>query len=239
MVSFDKYNRDSLSLHVARLFDLNRGKYSINTIKVRQKLPSLVQPTPNVKASKIINEHLTSCFGSEQENKAKKIVAAAAVIAKHKKVLPHADVLTTPLAIASAADESMVRMKTAFKVGTGEMTVNEAVDKVVDYAAARTCAAIDRVVPTVKKIAEKAVEKVTPVVVNTVCSVVEKVCPPATVITTMVRNSTPYITETAKTVVNKGMEACAHYAKKAVTYGAEKAKSVIKSGIKKIISWFS
>lgn len=236
---FDCYDKDNLSVVAAKTVRTSVAKTTVDTMQTTQELAK-EELLKTIKELQSVVKALDSDFNSQQEQKLKKVVAAAAVVAKHAGTLPKQmePKKMNPVAIASVADEGVNKLKTAYKVGSGQMTADEAIDKLVDYGAARVTSAIDKAVPAIKEAADKLVEKATPIIVNTACNAVEKVFPPAKVITPVVRSATPYITEKAKTYVRKGIDIVASYTKKAVKVVAEKVKSTVKSVAKSVCSFF-
>lgn len=201
-----------------------------------------LMPTETIKELQCVVDYFDADLGSSQDANLKKIVAAAAVLAKHNNVLADVVLPDQPVAIAAAVDEGLNQAKVAYKVGQGVLDVDAAIDTLVDYGAARICASIDMALPAIKAGAEKAVELVTPKVINAICTAVE-VYPPARYVTPFIRACAPYCTEKVKTAVAKGIEKVTPYVKKAVEVAATKVKTVghnvthwLKEKTKKLLS---
>lgn len=225
MEKIEEYSKGALSIVAGDVIDGIINSENVSTALVGTDF--LAEPISDcVKDLKCVNEYFNSDFGSKSDTDMKKIIASAAVLAKHVGVLPLPKETMQPVAIAAVVDEGLNQVKVAHKVATGVIDADEAVDKLVDFAVARVSTAIDNVVPKVKAIADQAVEKYTPVAVNAVCSAVESVFPSAAPVTTVVRTCTPYITQATKTVVRKGIDIIASASKKALASVGSKVKSL-------------
>lgn len=224
MDRIEEYSQDTLSTIAGNIVGGIINSENVSTLLVEDDF--LKNPISDcLKDMQCVNESLNSDFGSKSEINIKKLIAGAAVLAKHTNVLPIPKESMSPVAIAAAVDEGLSQLKVAHKVDVGELDAEDAVDKLVDFAVARTAEAIDNAVPRIKEIADVTVEEYTPKVINLVCSAVEKMYPPATTVTTVVRGLTPYITKVTKTGVRNGIEKLASIAKKTLVKVAPKIKN--------------
>lgn len=224
MEKIEEYSKGALSIVAGDIIDGIINTENVSTALVGTDL--LSNPISDcVKDLNCVNEYFNSDFGSKSDTDMKKIIASAAVLAKHTGVLPLPKETMPPVAIAAVVDEGLNQIKVAHKVATGVIDADEAVDKLVDLAVARVATAIDNAVPKIKALADQAVEKYTPKVINAVCSAVEQMFPEAAPVTTVVRTCTPYITQATKTIVRKGIDIVASASKKALASVATKAKS--------------
>lgn len=225
MERIEEYSKGALSTTAGSIIDGVINSENVSTALVGADF--LTEPISDcVKDLKCVNDYFNSDFGSKSDTNMKKIIASAAVLAKHTGVLQLPKEAMHPVAIAATVDEGLNQMKVAHKVATGVIEADKAVDKLVDFAVARVATAIDNAVPKVKELADKAVEVYTPKVVNAVCGAVEKVCPPMVVVTSVVRSCSPYITRTTKEIVRKGIDIVASVSKCALASMAPKVKSL-------------
>ena len=225
MERIEEYSKSALSSVAGNIIDGIINSENVSTALVGADF--LAEPIAEcAKELKCVNEFFNSDFGSKSDTDMKKILAGAAVLAKHIGVLPLPKELQQPAAIAAAVDEGLNQMKVAHKVAVGVIEADEAIDKLVDFAVARVAAAIDNAVPKIKMLADQAVEKYTPMVINMVCSAIEEMCPPAAAVTTMVRSFSPYITTVAKKAVRKGIDIVASTSKKVLAVVATGVKTL-------------
>lgn len=224
MERIEEYSKSALSVVASGIIDGVINSENVSTALVGTDF--LGEPISDcVKELKCVNDYFNSDFGSKSDTNMKKIIAGAAVLAKHTGVLLMPKEAMQPEAIAAVVDEGLNQMKVAHKVATAVLDADMAVDKLTDFAVARVATAIDKVVPMVKVVADQAVEKYTPKVVNAVCSAVEKMCPPAVAVTAVVRTCTPYITQATKTIVRKGIDIVASASKKVLQSVASGVKT--------------
>lgn len=117
---------------------------------------------PFIKEFKCVKDFLEMPINDSKERNLKKMFAAAIVMAKEKGVLPF-EMDTSSVAIASAIDEGLTRLKTGYQVATGELDAIEAADILIDKATARIIAIVD-----------KAIDHIMPIVVDKLCQVLVK-----------------------------------------------------------------
>ena len=86
----------------------------------------------------VTNDFLHSQAGSDKDVKLKKIMATAIMIAKQNNCLPADMPCTDPVYVAKFADETLSIVKTGYQIATGTLDPVEAVDELIDSAAART-----------------------------------------------------------------------------------------------------
>lgn len=176
----------------------------------------------SLKEFKVVQLFLDSPVGDASEAKIKKVFAAAIIAANEKGILPFSINDKSPIAIASAVDEGLNRVKLSYKLAKEELDVIEVADKLIDATVAR-----------VITVADKVIERGVPVVLNRVCDLISKVYPPATVFVPVIKSAEKFIVTAAKVAVRKG-----------VKYVAEGAKTVVRSVVKgvakvgrKVLSW--
>lgn len=185
-----------------------------------------VQGRPSV----ILQKALDSEFNSQSELNAKKVMAAALIVAKKNGLLPMSISSTIdPTGVASIADESISVMKVATKVATGQMDANKGIDILVDKATARAIA-----------ISDKLVEKGVDIAVKKLSVAVVVACPPAAPLVACIKSLQPVIEEKSKQLVRKGIEKISAVAKTVAKKFVEKVREsvteVVKSPSKRILS---
>lgn len=176
----------------------------------------------SLKEFKEVQQFLDSPVGDASEAKLKKTFAAAIIIANEQGTLPFSINAKSPIAIASAVDEGLNRVKLSYKLANEDLDAIEVADKLIDATVAR-----------VITVADKVIERGVPVVLNRVCDVIAKVYPPASVFVPVIKTAEKYIVTAAKVAVRKGLK-----------YVAEGAKTVVRSVVKgvakvgrKVLSW--
>ena len=97
-----------------------------------------------------MQEFLDAALVGDKDTAMKKLFAAGIVMANDAGVLPFVLPDDSPIGIASLVDDSLTRVKVAYKVATGEIPAEEVVDTLIDHAAARAMAVADTVVDTVE-----------------------------------------------------------------------------------------
>ena len=152
----------------------------------------------------------------------KKTFTAAIIIANEQGTLPFSIEDKSPIAIASAVDEGLNRVKFSYKLANEDLDAIEVADKLIDATVAR-----------VITVADKVIERGVPVVLNRVCDVIAKVYPPASVFVPVIKNAEKFIVPAAKAAVRKGLNYVAEGAKTVVR---SVAKGLVKAG-KKLASW--
>lgn len=166
---------------------------------------------PFIKEFKCVKDFLEMPINDSKERNLKKMFAAAIVMAKEKGVLPF-EMDMSSVAIASAIDEGLTRLKTGYQVATGELDAIEAADILIDKATARIIAIVD-----------KAIDYTMPIVVDKLCQVLVKKYPAATPVVSIIKRTERYITVATKAVARKGIRAMAGTAKTVVRKMTEKA----------------
>lgn len=166
----------------------------------------------SLKEFKVVQQFLDSPVGDASEAKIKKVFAAAIIAANEKGILPFSINDKSPIAIASAVDEGLNRVKLSYKLAKEELDVIEVADKLIDATVAR-----------VITVADKVIERGVPVVLNRVCDLISNVYPPATVFVPVIKSAEKFIVTAAKVAVRKG-----------VKYVAEGAKTLVRSAAKGI-----
>ena len=165
---------------------------------------------------------MDSPIGDASEVKLKKAFAAAVIMAQEQGTLPFSLADKSPIAIASAIDEGLNRVKFAYKVSKEELDVVEVADKLIDATVAR-----------VVTVADKVIERGVPVVLDKLCKVIAKVYPPAAVFVPVIKAAEKYIVPIAKMAVRKGLSVVAEGAKSFI----RSTVKTLKNGVKKFVSW--
>lgn len=140
---------------------------------------------------------------SSEETEIKKLSAASILIAKQEDVLPEEMHIEDGYDAASVADEAFVRTKTAYQVGLGSIDVVEQAEILMDRGAARLAT-----------IADKFVDKGVEYAINYADMILGKVYPPLKPVVDIVKTYQPFITESAKKLVRKGINIANQAAKK-------------------------
>ncbi len=92
-----------------------------------------------------MQEFLDASLVGDKDTAMKKLFAAGVVMANDAGVLPFDLPDDSSAGVASMVDNGLTYAKTAYKVATGELTVEDVADTLVDAAAARAMAVVDRV----------------------------------------------------------------------------------------------
>ena len=202
---------------------VKRTNSAISKMTALQTLMSGKEPSSEevtlIKEFKIVNDYLESPLGDKSETMMKKAFAIAIIIANDKGKLPFP--VTSPEQIAATVDEGLTRMKTAYLIATGEIDTDQAIEILVDRAAARATAFADR-----------AIEIGVPLLADTLCKVMSKHPATASLIP-LVKVAEKYVTPMAKTAVQKGIKATAERTKSFLKNTVKEGKKVVE----KIISW--
>lgn len=186
-----------------------------------ESLPAVV----NEKGSSLLESALKTPFNSLQELNAKKVMAAALVIAKRKGVLPSgipAD--ADAIDIASLADDAVSRMKVAYQTSIGNIDVYEGADALIDQATAR-----------VMTISDKAVAQGVDLAIDKAGAVIARAYPPALPIVAVIKNYQPFITEKAQSLVKNGIQKLNSYAKANVRKAGEYIKTKVASKVRSLL----
>lgn len=182
---------------------------------------------PLLQEFKCVQEFLDLPMNDPKEGDLKKLFAGAVTAAAESGVLPFDLPNNTAEDIACLVDDGLTRVKTAIKVATGEMSIEEAADAMIDHVAARTVAVIDRAldsgiaghaVATVATAVYPPAEELRPIIVKTVQHA-------APAIKTAVRTVVPMIASKVKTVVRE-----------AIPVIKEKVKEIGKKILNKVFS---
>lgn len=96
-----------------------------------------------------MQDFLDASLVGDKDTAMKKLFAAGIVMANDAGKLPFELPDNSPAGIASMVDDSLTRVKVAYKVATGEIPLEEAADTLIDAAAARVTAIADNVIDTV------------------------------------------------------------------------------------------
>ena len=97
-----------------------------------------------------VQEFLDAPLVGDKDSALKKLFAAGIALTKDSGVLPFDMPDSSPKAIASFVDNSLTKVKVAYKAAKGEIPAEEMVDKLVDHATARTIAITNAVIDNVE-----------------------------------------------------------------------------------------
>lgn len=144
-MEFTSFNNDYGRSEFGNNFDGNLNK--INALKSLLLGHELGAADINqLKEFKIVKEFLDLPFNDKREVILKKLFAVAVNIAIKNKTFPIELKDTSSVAIASMIDEGLNRVKVAYLSSVGQMDVIEAADVLIDRAAARTVAVLEKAV---------------------------------------------------------------------------------------------
>lgn len=99
---------------------------------------------------KCMQEFLDASLVGDKDTAIKKLFSAGLTLANDSGVLPFELPDSSPESIACIVDNSLIQAKVAYKTATGEISVEEGIDAMVDNAAARTMAIADALVDSVE-----------------------------------------------------------------------------------------
>ena len=211
-MKFIAYNEDECRNEFGTHIEGESRKYSaLQSLLAGRELDK--EEVESLKEFKVVQQFLDSPVGDASEAKIKKVFAAAIIAANEQGTLPFSIDGKSPIAIASAVDEGLNRVKLSYKLAKEELDVIEVADKLIDATVVR-----------VITVADKVIERGVPVVLNRVCDLITKVYPPASVFVPVIKNAEKYIVTAAKVAVRKGLK-----------YVAEGAKSVVRSVVKGVV----
>lgn len=165
-----------------------------------------------------MQEFLDASLVGDKDTAMKKLFAAGVVLANDAGVLPFELPDDSPAGIASMVDDGLTRAKTAYKVATGEITLEEVADTLIDSAAARAMSVVDQVLDN----PETSVE--------TLCDAVSVAYPP---VAEAVQFAKPLIKQVAtkvapkvKELVHIGINRVSQFAKEAARPIIAKAREI-------------
>lgn len=183
---------------------------------------------PLLREFKCVQEFLDLPMNDPKEGELKKLFAGAVTVAAESGVLPFDLPNNTAEGIASVVDEGLNRVKTAFKVATGEISIEEAADAMIDRAAARAVALVDFALDN-------------DVAGNAIANVATAIYPPAEalrpIIVATVQHTAPIIKTVVHTVVPKIATAAKTVVRTAISTVKEYGKTLIKKGISALLSF--
>lgn len=220
-MKYTEYNEDYGRAEFAHNIERECGKYSaLQSLISGKELEK--EDVKNLREFKVVQQFLDSPVGSPLEAKLKKVFAASSIVANEQGSLPFKLKDKSPVAIASAVDEGLNRVKLSYKVSTGEKDVTDAVDVMIDATVARAATVTDKVI-----------ERGVPIVLDKLSEVVTKIYPPAAVFTPYIKAAEKVIVPVAKVAVRKGLSFIGETAKTVVHSAVKTAKKVGR----KILSW--
>ncbi len=211
---YTEYNEDSGRNEFASHLEGESSKYSALQSLISGKMLEQ-EEIESLREFKVFNQYLESPVGSSSEAKLKEVFATAVIIANEKEALPFSLGDKSPVAIASAIDEGLNRVKYAYKISTEELDAVEVADRLIDATVAR-----------VATVADKVIERGVPVVLDKVCTLVAKVYPPAALFSPYIKAAEKIVVPAAKVVVRKGLAIVANTAKTVVRSAVKGLKKV-------------
>ena len=220
-MKYTEYNEDAGRNEFGAHLESESRKYSALQSLLAGKLLEKDE-VESLREFKLVQQFLDSPIGDASEAKLKKAFAAAVIMAQEQGTLPFSLADKSPIAIASAIDEGLNRVKFAYKVSKEELDVVEVADKLIDATVAR-----------VVTVADKVIERGVPVVLDNLCKVIARVYPPATVFVPVIKAAEKYIVPIAKMAVRKGLSVVAEGAKSFI----RSTVKTLKNGVKKFASW--
>lgn len=219
-MKFEEYNEDNGRAQFGVNIEDSLSKLSaVQSVVLasdleKESVPELAEASKSLMAkSKLMKDFVESAMGDKSETVMKKLSAAAFVVAKNKGVFPAINAID-PIRLASTASIGATQVKTAYKVATGEMEINEAADALIDEAAVR--------IPT---IADKVIDKYGPKAINVISAALSKHPYTAVLATAIKAYEKPILTAT-KVVVRKGIKHVANAAKNVVHKAIPMVKNV-------------
>ena len=220
-MKFIAYNEDECRNEFGTHIEGESRKYSaLQSLLAGRELDK--EEVESLKEFKVVQQFLDSPVGDASEAKLKKVFAAAIIIANEQGTLPFSIDGKSPIAIASAVDEGLNRVKLSYKLAKEELDVIEVADMLIDATVAR-----------VVTVADKVIERGVPVVLDNLCKVIARVYPPATVFVPVIKAAEKYIVPIAKMAVRKGLSVVAEGAKSFL----RSTVKTLKNGVKKFVSW--
>ena len=220
-MKFIAYNEDECRNEFGTHIEGESRKYSaLQSLLAGRELDK--EEVESLKEFKVVQQFLDSPVGDASEAKLKKVFAAAIIIANEQGTLPFSIDGKSPIAIASAVDEGLNRVKLSYKLAKEELDVIEVADMLIDATVAR-----------VVTVADKVIERGVPVVLDKLCKVIAKVYPPAAVFVPVIKAAEKYIVPIAKMAVRKGLSVVAEGAKSFI----HSTVKTLKNGVKKFASW--
>ena len=220
-MKYTEYNEDAGRNEFGAHIEGESRKYSaLQSLLTGRELEK--EEVESLKEFKVVQQFLDSPVGDTSEAKLKKVFATAIITANEQGTLPFSIEDKNPIAIASAIDEGLNRVKLSYKLVKEDLDVIEVADMLIDATVAR-----------VVTVADKVIERGVPIVLNRVCDLISKIYPPATVVVPVIKSAEKFIVTAAKVAVRKGLKYVAEGAKTVVR---SEAKGLVKVG-KKLASW--
>lgn len=175
---------------------------------------------------KCVQDYLDLPLNDPQEGGLKKVFAGAIAAADDLGILPFELPEGGAQSIASIADESLSRIKVAYKVSENLLSVEKAADFMIDHAASRAVA-----------VADYAIDNAAFHVANWASTALTAVCPPAAVLTPVIHTGMAFVSEKVKNAVHSVVPKITSVAKTVVHKAIGFAKSVATSIGSKICGW--
>ena len=210
----EEYGRNEFGSH---LNDLVTKEAAIVSVNLENQIPE-DEIMPEGRVLKCVKEYLDASFTDKKNIRLKKLYAAAAIIAKEKKVQQELETINSPTSMASAVDAGLNRYKVAYQTASGQLDPIDATETLIDQTAARAVAVTDKVI-----------EVGVPVVLNKVATTIARVCPPIAAFKPLIQATAQHITPTIKQITRVGIKTIANTAKNVVRKVASTVKKVATS----------
>lgn len=144
-MKFIAYNEDEGRNEFVSHVEGESRKYSaLQSLLSGRKLEQ--EEVESLKEFKEVQQFLDSPVGDASEAKLKKVFAAAIIIANEQGTLPFSIEDKSPIAIASAVDEGLNRVKFSYKLANEDLDAIEVADKLIDATVARVITVADKVI---------------------------------------------------------------------------------------------
>ena len=165
-----------------------------------------------------MQEFLDAALVGDKDTAMKKLFAAGVVMANDAGVLPFELPDDSPAGIASMVDDGLTRAKTAYKVATGEIALEEVADTLIDMEAAHVMTVTDLVLDH----PETSVELL--------CDAVSAVYPPVAesvqMIKPIIKRVAKQVAPQAKEFIHAGINRISQFAKEAARPIIAKAREI-------------
>ena len=212
-MKFENYSEDDKNIFVNGLEDNIKKMTALQSLLFGNELTAA--EIPYIREFKSVADFLDSELNSKKETDIKKIFVTAIVKAVEKGVLPFPLPTVDPIVIANLVDEGLTRLKVAYQQSKGILDVEEAVNALIDRAAARAIASVDKLVDTALPI---LADKLSKVMLRN---------PYTAPLAPLVEIAVPYVAPVAKSLIKKGITVAQNYAKSTVTKIFGKAKEFL------------
>lgn len=219
----------NLEEHIENFSDVLDLKNKSNTLNILSSVTNAIDDTAPIKDFEVVKNYFDSSLTSEEDKNIKKIAMAATLLAKQNNVLPDTLKDLSTEQIFGVVDESLNQAKVAYQYAEGVFeSKDDAIEQLLDAAAARVKTLIDNAIPAIKQFADIAVEEYIPQAVDALADAIASAFPAAQPATEFIKNFSPFIAQKVKPLVRKGIDILGDYAKTAIDAVANTAKTAAK-----------